>query len=101
MVESHKSKCPLCDRQARFNYVDRKNRKFFHCEYCTDFQVYIYAEKHLTSASKQRKERYSKASHNSAYERVLFITHSVDDAHPEKGYELHAELHDRATLPLS
>ncbi len=101
MVESHEAQCPLCDRQARFNYVDRKNRKFFHCEYCTDFQVYIYAEKHLASASKQWKKQHSKDSHNSAYDRVLFITCSFDDAHPEKGYVLHAEFHDRATLPLS
>lgn len=100
-MEYIKEVCPLCNRPSRYYYVDQKNRKFFHCEYCTDFQVYIYAEKRLASAPKEWKEQMSKASHDSDHERVLFITYSVDKSQPGNDFVFRAEFHGRATLPLS
>ena len=96
-----KENCPLCNKPSKYYLVDKKNRKFFHCEYCTDFQVYIHAEKRLASTTKEWKEQMSKASHDSDHERVLFITCSFDKSQPEDGYEFHAEFHDRAKLPLN
>lgn len=96
-----KENCPLCDKPSKYYFVDKGNRKFFHCEYCTDFQVYIYAEKRLASAPKEWKEQMSKASHDSDHERVLFITYSIVKSRSEDDYVFRAEFHDRATLPLS
>lgn len=89
--------CPLCNKAAKYYFVDHKNRKYFRCEYCKDFQLYIYAEKLLSETTKERKEEMSKASHDSVYEQVLFITSSSNTSGTAL---LHAEFHDRTTLPL-
>jgi hypothetical protein len=96
-----KQNCPLCGRPAEFCYVDHENRKYFRCGYCTDFQLYIHAEKPLEAAPQQRKDQLAKASHDSQHEKVLFIGYSPDKENPEKGFTLHAEFCDRAKLPLS
>ena len=88
-----KQKCPLCEHPAKYYLVDHGNRKYFRCEKCTDFQVYINAEEMLAATPKEWKGNASKASRNSDKENVLFISTNND--------ELRGEFKDRETLPLS
>lgn len=97
MIKYIDQNCPLCDRPSKYYLVDRGNRKYFNCEYCTYFQVYIHAEELLNAANQHWKDDASKASHNSDDNKVLFIT--VKDS-PDGGDKLlRGEFHDRAMLP--
>ncbi|MBM9606253.1 hypothetical protein [Desulfopila inferna] len=72
-MEYIEEECPLCDRISKFYFVDHDNRKFYRCEYCTDFQVYINVEDILRNSTDTLKRQLSKASHESPHDKVLAI----------------------------
>lgn len=91
--------CPLCGKEnTKFYYVDHLNRKYFRCDICTDFQLYVGAEERLKSSPKDFRENLSQESHDSPHEKVLYITLRLPtEDHNE--VEVYGEFHDRATLP--
>lgn len=65
--------CPLCNRPAKYCLADHTDKKFFRCDYCTDFQISGDGERWLPSASSTWKSETSENAHNSPYESVVII----------------------------
>jgi hypothetical protein len=50
MKPTHTQACPLCCSSSGYYLVDFQQRKHFLCSSCTQFQISIDAEQHLTKA---------------------------------------------------
>jgi Zn-finger nucleic acid-binding protein len=62
MKEIHDSKCPLCEAIATFEFRDRRNIRFFHCEVCGDFFISRSAINWLNKKEPHRKAHFARLS---------------------------------------
>ncbi len=59
MKEIYDSECPLCDATATFEFRDRRNIRFFHCEACGDFFISRSAINWLNKREPHRKAHFA------------------------------------------
>jgi len=73
MTSVLEQKCPLCHRNAEYEFEDHKNLKHFYCSKCYEFLISRRAEKRLLtghtpmagdSFRPSKKIRYSKSLRN-------------------------------------
>jgi len=84
-----KEKCPLCEAPAPFEFRDRENIRFFHCESCGEFFISRSAVNWLNKKESHRKVHFAKLSASRKGEKnVLELTIVA-------GEGLHAEVVSR------
>jgi hypothetical protein len=72
-MEHIDQKCPLCSRPAKYCYTDHADKKYFRCDYCTDFQLCVNVEDLVANMPNTWRQEASRVAHESVYEQILLI----------------------------
>lgn len=93
MNQIHNEKCPLCDTAATFEFRDRKNIRFFHCESCGDFFISRSAVNWLNKKEPHRKAHFAQLSASrKGKKNILALTIVAEEG-------LHVEVVPRTKYP--
>ena len=95
MQEMQKQNCPLCEKPAEFEYSDHKNRKYFWCKTCTEFEITIDAESYLASTEVELRSQYSEKAKQFNENSFLVITR---DTSARQDGIANVNLHDEFVL---
>ena len=101
MATHYDQNCPLCGADAEYCWVDHRNRKYFRCPNCTDFQISRRAEEVLAKHSQQRRDVYAAQAPRASENHLLVIRMPSEEFRQSSSDDLEVRFVSKTELPLN